>query len=286
MNFLINSHRFLVSGGGFEPETSAWISRVLNSGNTVNATARNAVNAFVIACKTSGIWNKFRRVNLFCGDSFQAMQHPLVNNAGFVADFPSTFVQAVPPNYGQNSGLSGKLQMNTGLVPNTSLAWNSWHCGIYYISTTPNAAQMDLGCYGYPAHPVHEAHIQWRFTAHYSDNVGGLVITGDHNNGANPVFQLKPPSITSGFMLSSRQNVTSLRVRNTSGSVNVHYSLPVTGIQALPTVPVMVMSDGRGLYSKHTLGGYSIGASLTETEMTQYASIMETFQTALGRNRG
>lgn len=288
MNFLINSHRFLVSGGnvvGFQPETIAWISRVVNSGNTVNNTAKNATNAFVVACKNAGIWDKFRRVNLFCGDSFAAMLHPLVNIAGFPQENPRAFVT---PIYSQASGLKGasSLELNTGLVPEQHLAWNNWHCGIYYTAVIPNGAGMDLGCYGTSSHPVNEAHIQFRFTSHYNQNVGGLVIAGDFHAGGNPTFQLQPPSIMSGLMLMSRQNASSLRVRNTSGSVYKHFEQHYQGIQALPTAPVHLLSDARSLYSPNTLAGYSLGTALTETEMAAFASIMETFQTALGRNRG
>jgi len=79
-----------------------------------------------------GIWGRFLRVNLFCGDQLAACLTPLVSGPGFATD---TNVNFIAGDYVENLGLHGdgvSAYLNTGvIVPNVSgrarggLTWDS-----------------------------------------------------------------------------------------------------------------------------------------------------------------
>lgn len=280
---LLNSPILLVAIGDYEPETSAWITRTEAVGGTIPTATKDAVDAFVVACKAAGIFTKFRRLNLFCGSNLTACMSPLVNTSGSTMDGSSGFSSG---HYSEGSGLVGGSgrSISTGLIPNTTVNYNNWHLA-FYVTNSAAVLGGDMGCGGHPS-----GNIQFRTIARYGNyggtEIGSIVCAGDYNNGANQNFQTYGVAITGGLMLVSRTSSSSMRVRNTSGSVNAVNSLPYSGVQALPTNSFNVMTDGFNQYTGNTSGGYSVGLALNDTEGADFCSIMETFQTAMGRDRG
>lgn len=277
---LLNSQILGTSIGTYQPETTAWIIRTEAAGGTISNGTKDAVDAFVVSCKGAGIFTKFKRLNLFCGNNFTACLSPLVNTAGTTMETNSGMSAG---NYSQAGGLvGGSGSLNTGLVPNTTLAYNNWHMAAYIIASSA-ANRMDMGCLGHPS-----GNIQMRFTSKYGTyggtQIGSITISGDYNGGANQAFQTYGTAITNGLALASRTSASSLRVRNTSGSVNVVNTLAYSGIQALPTAVFWAMGANGAEITLNTVGGYSIGLGLSDVECASYCSIMQTFQAALGRS--
>ena len=282
---LLNSPLLLTAIGDYQTETSAWITRTEAAGGTISTATKNAVDAFVVSCKGAGIWTKFKRLNLFCGNNLTACLSPLVNTYGGNMDtnYNSSFVSG---DYAESTGLhggSGK-SLTTGFIPNTTLAYNYWHMASYMVSPTAGAG-IDLGCVGHPS-----GNIQWRILSYYFLNSfqGSGVIAGDYSGGSNPTFQTYGNLVAGGLFLASRTSSSAMLARNTSGSVSYSNSASYSGIQALPTAEVCVMADGAGGYEavSHHIGGYSVGLGMDSAQMASYCSIMETFQTALSRNHG
>ncbi len=275
---LLNSPILLVAIGDYQPETSAWITRTEAAGGTIPTATKNAVDAFVVSCKAAGIFTKFKRLNLFCGSNLTACLSPLVNTIGNAMDTNTGFVSG---DYSETTGLTGDgtSYLSTGLIPNTTFNYNNWHVGFYVVASTPTG-KMDIGCVGHPS-----GNIQFRMISNYGSGTGYGVIAGDYNNNANPAFQEYGAAITGGFFLSSRKTSSSMRVRKTNSVLN-DWTDTYNGIQALPTAEFRVMSDAHAGPTSHASGGYSVGLALSDSEGASFCSIMETFQTALTRNRG
>jgi len=273
---LLNSPLLGVSIGSYQPETSAWITRTEAAGGTIPTATKDAVDAFVVSCKAAGIFTKFKRLNLFCGSNLTACLSPLVNTVGSTMDTNSGFVSG---DYSEAGGLvgDGTSYLSTGLVPNTTLAFNNWHLSTYVSASSPTS-RMDIGCFGHPS-----GNIQFRMVSNYNGSIGFIVTAGDYNGGGNPSFNKSEGVGITGHMLVSRKASNSMRVRNTSGSVNYQYNDAYAGIQALPTTQMYAMSDQHSGPTSHTLAGYSVGLGLMDGEGASYCSILQTFQGALGR---
>ena len=283
-SFFINPHILGTSIGNYQPETSAWITRTEAAGGTLPTGTKDAVDAFVVSCKAAGFFTKFKRLNLFCGSNLTACLSPLViTNGNQGLDTNSNFISG---DYTQAGGLVGGTGkgLNTGFVPDTSMSYVDWHMASYMIARS-DSLSMELGCLGYTG-----GNVQFRQSMSYGvyqgNYIGNIVISGDYNNGSNPAFQTVGSGITAGMMLSSRRSASSLRVRNTSGSIDVHTTTTVNGLAHLPTNVMWAMCANNAEHTHHTLGAYGVGLGLSDTEMGQYCAYMETFQTAMGRNRG
>ena len=277
---LLNSPILLTTIGDYEPETSAWITRTEAAGGTIPTATKTAVDAFVVSCKAAGIFTKFRRLNLFCGSNLLSCLSPLVNTSGNTMDVNSGFVSG---DYSEPEGLLGAAgkTLQTGLIPNTTVNYNNWHIAAYITAHHAAVGGYELGSIGHPS-----ANIQWRLCTEYGSGIGSIVTAGDYNNGNNPTFEDYGAAIQNGLMLASRISSTSLRVRNTNGTIDEHTTASYTGVQAFPTAEMFVMSAAGNQNAGNHVGGYSIGLGMTQTQMSSYCSIMETFQAAMSRATG
>jgi hypothetical protein len=130
----------VTGGSAFDADAQAFFDRVTTAGGTLSATEKTAVNTLVIALKADGIWTKMKAIYPMVGASAAACAQNL-KSASFTGTFSAgwTFASTgVRPN-----GTSAF--MNTGLSPVAqSLTTANSHLSYYCRtrSTTSDSAEI------------------------------------------------------------------------------------------------------------------------------------------------
>lgn len=139
-----------------DPAALDWATRAVANGGTAPSTAqKNAVNDFVIGCKSDGIWSDFLFLEIFCPtitNVITALTPLLVGSGGLDPRSPNVSLNS---QAGDVKGLHGVtasgVNVQTGLM--TSAVWASDdNAGLSIIvpdfNGLTNAAGIEIGCYG------------------------------------------------------------------------------------------------------------------------------------------
>ncbi len=122
------------SGTAVHPDALDWVTRVTTNGGTVSSNTLAAVSTFCASINAAGIRDRFYRLNLFCGDQLAAALVPLyraesltASARGLVTDTNNNFVGTDFNNTGSSAGLQGNgstKSLLTGVPGNVTAAAN------------------------------------------------------------------------------------------------------------------------------------------------------------------
>lgn len=261
----------------FHPEATAWRSAVIANSGTVSATTMRAVSNFCTAISAAGIRDRFSRLNLFCGTGLSAALVPLYRGQspsgtqyGNTSDTNSNFVSDDYVEKGASGGLKGNgtnKRLDTGLYGAT-LSPGNRHVSAYEIINATTTYSMSV--------------------------ISGTALATQHGIGpwtnsityAYRTFNAVGGNITitkaTGHLLGSDTSASaSVLYRNGSSAAST--SGQTAGGSGDTTYSILDGSSfGEG--SEATLGGYSIGLSMTAGQVSSFYTAMQAFQTALTRN--
>lgn len=278
-----------------EREAQQWRDRVVAFGGTVSASSLRAVSEFVHACKRAGIWKKFHRVNLMCGD-YLAAQVPLVLNGGFATDVPQGTISSsiytemginggFTPAPTQSTGAPTTQWFDTGWIPRNFLTPGDVHIGVYSNGMALNGQEYRVpigdSCTTGTGGDANRLQIDGNPFGNYTlrGYLGsGYTINTDSNLGGGG-FR--------GHLMFSR---TATAVFTTIFNAQVY---PGTIVEAfgpgvLPDQTMFIGANhapgGLSQYATSgTLAGYHVGEGLSQSESLALSVAMVNFQTALGR---
>jgi hypothetical protein len=270
---ILATHGFLASSiGQFDADAVAFFDRVTTAGGTLSTTEKNAVNTLVIQMKTDGIWTKMKAIYPMVGASAAACAQNL-KSSSFTGTFTATgwtFASTgVTPN-----GTSA--YMDTGFVPNTNFnSNNDISFGQYMRSLSPlgnNTGFMGSGD-----------------VSTFNNGVYMIVRFSDSNSynrvasNTNPIPIQNTTSFTSGFYALTRENSTSFNwYKNSTLIYNTLNSS--TG----RTTNTFYANGAVNLGASTQYGGGEcnfsfIGDALTSTQISNYYTAVQAFQTTLSR---
>ncbi len=252
-------------------------------GGSASSTTLAAMNAFCNSIDSAGLRNKFYRLNLFCGNNLTSCLIPLYistswlsPNYGFLTDTNNNF----------NSNDYTETGVNGGLLGNGSTK---------YLDTklTLNEAGVvgHVSCYHKGAMNTASANVLIR--GGDGTNTIGLDVQASAQGGLIRGFW-SPANVASfstnsgGHYILTRRSATDM-VLYTNGSttrgdstVNTSVSFPVSS-WSLYIFALNNVGTASSLCPTR-IQGYSVGASMTASEASSFSTIMQTFQTSLGRN--
>jgi hypothetical protein len=270
---------------GLHPDARDWRNRVVTNGGTVSAATLNAVSVFCASAASGGWRDRFLRLNLFCGvsdASLFAVRTPLFRGQslggtqyGNAMDTNNSFVQGDYTETGSAGGLLGNTStkyLQTGLAVNT-LTVGDRHISAYEVVRSGGTYQTFLG-----TESVSTGSNQ--FLLWYGGNSSvvqlGFSIGGTSINSSS--------TTTGGHWLGTNIN-SSAGTLYKNGAIDAFTTgTPANpGSQEFYIFAVNRLGSATGLYAGR-LGGYSIGLSMTPTQVSSFYSAMQAFQTALTRN--
>jgi hypothetical protein len=259
-----------------------WIDRVFANGGSVSEKTADSVNEFCKQIESAGLRKKFYRLNLFCGNDLQACLTPLYLGPdsdrfyGFRTESNTGFFQN---NYDEKNGLIAG--------PGSSTGGN----GIYLL-TGVSLSDMGLSSTG------HMAFYQTQFNLDTNPyNAGNRPIIGAGNTlialqGSNSTlsyygeFNSIESAYFGGLYILTRNSSSDMKSYE-AGVLRGSQTGSITIPEQTSTIGIFTSTNGSVAsgpnYYFGYVKGYSVGQSMTQQEVSQYNTIMESFQTSLGR---
>ena len=244
-----------------DPDAQAFVNRVYDAGGTLTSTEANAVNTLTIDLKANGIWSLMKAIYPMVGSSAAACSQNL-KSSSFTGTFTSGWSFAstgVTPN-----GTSA--YMNTGYIENVNNTANNQHISVY-LRTNTIGLFADIGA---------------------SNVTTQSNIYPNYNNTFYPRIQAVNSGIavnysTLGLFLANR--VVSTEVQGWKNNTKNTLSNVSTG---LCNVSIYIgASNNNGAIenpSARQNAFASIGDGLTDTQVSDFYTAVQAFQTSLSRN--
>ena len=267
-----------------------WVNRVYANGGTVSASTASAVNTFCDSITNASLRDRFYRLNLFCGTGLNACLVPLYRGPSFggtqYGNATDTnngpFVSGDYAETGASGGLTGNgtKWLNTGLTPAALPDISTGHLSAYAMTgfggTTTYAILSSLG----PAYAEN-------YSIEANRTSAGSLYGAWGKGGTFPSLATAAQGAGNGHVLVSRTSSTALSAYK-GGSLLRTDSTSVT--PASTTAPWYVFghapnsATGTALNAAVArLGGYSIGASMTDSQAAAFYDAMQAFQAAMTR---
>jgi hypothetical protein len=245
-----------------DPDAQAFFDRVTAAGGTLSATEKTAVDTLVKQMKLDGTWTLMKAIYPMVGASAAACAQNL-KSSSFTGSFTSgwTFASTgITPN-----GTS--TFMDTTLTPSGNLSQNDAHASLYSRSNDQTSTQIDLGC-GYLGDNT-----QFYLSAFYSafgsiSNINGSSFASGSTNTTGL-----------GFFLSQRTTSTNTQIYQNNNLIKTHTQSSNPPINTSINLGRNSVSE----YSKRELAFASFGASFNGTQLTNFYTAVQAFQTTLSR---
>ncbi len=252
-------------------------------GGSASPSTITAMNTFCNSIDSAGLRTKFYRLNLFCGSNLTSCLIPLYistswlsPNYGFLTDTNYNFDSNDYTETGSSGGLLGNgstKYLDTKLTLNEAGAVGHVSC---YHKGAMNTASANVLIRGGDGTNTIGLDVQ-------SAAQGGLI-----RGFWSPANVASFSTNSGGHYVITRRSPTDM-VLYTNGSttrgdstVTTNVSFPVSSwslyVFALNNVGVA------SSLCPTRIQGYSVGASMTASEVSSFSTIMQTFQTSLGRN--
>jgi hypothetical protein len=259
-----------------DPDASLFIQVSEITGST----QRGAIVDLIKDLKSNGIWSKMKAIYPFVGGTDTSHKWNLKDPRDLDAAYRLTFFGGWThsSNGALPNGSNGYA--NTYIIPSTTLTNNSTHLSFY--SRTDNSqgsAEIISTRYsgtinGVTSSGVWLMHIKWPdpntfYTDHY--NTGTQRISATNTN-------------STGFYVSSRTTSTSLKAYKNGtqlGTTNTNTSADFSSLNIGVTISGETFYNT--LYSSKQVAFATIGDGLTDSEVSTLYTIVQKYQTTLGR---
>lgn len=263
----------------YNPDLEFW----LLNGGTASAGTLSAMNAFCNSIDSAGLRDKFYRLNLFCGSNLTSCLLPIYFGRRWNS-FPYGFANGdrnfnfIANDYTE-SGTSG------GLLGDGSTK---------YLDTGVSLNEMGVvghvSCYHKGAMSTSTSNVLIRG----ADGTNGIGI--DINAGINLIRGFWSPANTASFATNSGGHYLVTRTSPTNMVIYTNGSTSRGDSTNTTSVSFPISSWTLYVFALNNVGvasslcptriqGYSAGESMTQSEANTFYGIMQTFQTALGRNQ-
>lgn len=255
---------------GLDPNAQAFLTAT----GITDPTITSAINTLVVDLKANSLWTKFKAIYPMVGGTSTTCKYNLVDSRDLDAAFRLGFTAGITF---ASTGITGNginHFANTYLAPNSHLSLNNTHISAYLRTngTTSNSVEMGIqgGTDGLFIAPYYDGGLQ-NFRAVNASQTGpstlGVTIPAFYQanriaSGTSKQYRngsvLNTDSITSGTL--STRNIFLLAYNSNSSP----------GSPAFP-------SSRQNAFS-------SIGEGMTDSEASTFYTIVQAFQTTLGRN--
>lgn len=252
------------SASSIDADSQAFYDRVTAAGGILSQTEKDAVNILVLDLKSAGIWTLMKAIYPMVGASAAACAQNL-KSSSYTGIFTSgwTFTNnGVLPN-----GTSA--YMNTGLNASTQLTNNNSHLSIYSRTQDTSKSGLDISGINSTNH--------FALTAYYAALGTGLSIQ-----------YFYPTDSATGYASSTQGHFVSTRISSVSNSLyrnaNILGTATNTNSTVLPNINMYLGSNTQpSEYQNRQYALATIGDGLTNAQVSNFYTAVQTFQTSLSR---
>lgn len=262
---LINSYRYATTGGGStDSDAQAFITATGISDTTIE----NALHALVIGLKADGIWSKCVAIYPFVGGDATKHSYNLRNTANHQITWNGTVTHNANGITGNGSTGYGDLNLN----PSAHMSLNDNHIAVYSrTNSAANSHEIGLRHGGGTGH----MYLGCRWSSGQLNYCSGV--------GASEHFTAVARS--DGFFVGTRRSATDTESYRHGTTVANDADSNASGTLQAVDLYICARSIGGTAesFSSRNLAFASVGSGLTDTEVSNYATRVETFQDALSR---
>lgn len=245
----------------------------INAAGITDNTQKVAINTLVKSLKNAGLWTKMYAVYPIVGGTATTHKFNLKDPRDLDAAFRLVFSGTITHSSSGMVGNGSTGYANTKLTPSSTLSLNDTHASFYSrTSANDTTAFRDMGATSNSGANNITMLIRFNDNARTQVNANTLSASSNNVSGACHILMNRSSSTTQ----SSYRN----------GSLMADYTVTSTG---LPTVPIFLFnqnnngSPSAGLYSTRQCAFATIGQGLNSTEVSNLYTIIQSFQTTLGR---
>jgi hypothetical protein len=262
---------------GVHPEAASWRTRVVANGGTVSTTTMQAVDRFCRSIDTAGLRDRFVRLSLLCGDNLTAARVPLYVNTsasgatlGNAIDTNNSFAAG---DYTVTGGIKcgSSRSLNTGLSPD-SADYANGHVSVWIrrTGTLGRSGLVSTWNTGYtqPALWIEYAPATsvglFNWYREQASGTGGT--TGNH------------------LLVTRRSTTDQAWYQNGNLGASDTNTTTTTATSSIPWhIGCRRVGTTSEAFADENVTHYSIGRSMTASQITAFYSALQTFMTALGR---
>jgi PKD repeat protein len=230
-----------------------------------------AINVLVIDLKNAGLWSKMKAIYPIVGGSAASHKYNLKDPRDLDAAFRLSFSGGWVHSANGMQGNASNTFANTFISPSAQLNQNSTHLS-YYSRTAGvlSSAFVDMGSFSGSSIGTYSA-------LSFNGLIYPTINTSESSGGATP--------------LTNRLGLKTIN-RFDSSNVKVFNNGVLVGTYARTSAPLISLNIFLGAYNIGGVAGgitnleyafNSIGDGLTDAEVSTYNSIVQKFQTTLGR---
>jgi len=242
----------------------------ITTANITDATQKSAICQLVLDLKAASIWTKMTAIYPFVGGNATAHSYNLKNTAMFQITWNGTVTQDANGITGNGTTGYG----NTNLNPLTTLTLNNTHLSIYSRTQGANESRTDFGSVSSGGTSA------FLLYARYTN----LFMSYKYNQGTAGSFANVANTDARGFFVASRRANNDFELyKNGSSSV----TQTNTNGGNLPSLNVFIcaanFNSSPTEFSNRNYSFASIGASLTDSEVSAFYTAVQAYETTLGR---
>lgn len=267
---MINVGTFASSGGGVAYDSDA--QAFFTASGVTDLTQKSAVNQLVLDLKSNSLWSKIKALYPIVGGNATTHSYNLVNTSLFQLSFSSGWTHS------STGMLPSVSYANTNLIPNSVLSSSSNHFGIYSRSNLVGGNYASSGC--------SETGSALQLSLRRFDSLAYYSVPND--SSPNNTALASAQTNSAGLYLGSRRSTTDIVLYRNSTNIASNTNTMVGSV--LPSYPIFLSAintigtPNGATYDNKEIAFCTIGDGLTNTDLTNYYNIINTFQTSLGRN--
>jgi hypothetical protein len=252
-------------GPSFDSDAAAYLTAVVSAGGTVTSPMSAATNTLFIQLKGAGLYSKIPYFYPMIGGT--ASSNAIMGNRALGTSFDFTYNGTITHSL---SGVTKSSSDNgdwidTNIIPSTHLSLTSWHISSYMNSYGGECC----GYHGAGPGPYVALRQPYKQVLAGGANIDGGLLT-------EPCFSIgsrTASNVTKGFDRTSSTSFAQYGTTNT----NPQNSLPSNSIGIFIINP-------NGFGGNGTLAFFTVGEGLSDGECANLYTIINTFNTSLGRN--
>jgi hypothetical protein len=263
---ILASHGIIASQiASFDADAVAFFNRVTTAGGTLSTTEKQAVNQLVLDLKANSLWTPMKAIYPMVGASAAACAQNL-KSSSFTGTFTSgwTFASTgVTPN-----GTSA--YMDTTLIPSSNLTSGNTHASVYLRTNTAAGIKQELGS------DSTGANLEFSLIVRYTGDqaypiIGGLNYPSYANTNSQGMWTINRLNTSNIQYYNRGTKVVDSAQTNGMSSKSIYL-----GAQNSPTVAIR--------FTDRQFAFASIGDGLSSTNMADFYTAVQAFQTTLSRN--
>ena len=245
-----------------DADALAFFSRVTTAGGTLTTTEQSAIITLVASLKSIGVWTAMKAIYPMVGASAAACSQNL-KSASFTGTFTAgwTFASAgVTPN-----GTSA--YMDTALTPSVSLSTNNTHLSFYSRTDNAGSSMVDIGSIS--------SSTFYTLLEIFGNNFYTLI------NQTSLTVNAMTTSL--GHYVGSRTASSIIKSYRNGASFGSDTTTSTSPSTVTLTLGAMNQGGSFQYYSNRQDAFASIGDGLTDTNVSDFYTAVQAFQTTLSR---